>query len=128
MARITPTKKIASGLFGNFSIINNAIDAVSKKDNGKRYIFIDTFVDNRYYVVKILDSGGGISENIMSKIFEPYFTTKHKFVGTGVGLYMTHQILTEHIPGKVEVANKEYEYKGFKLVGAEFVIKIPIKV
>ena len=41
---------------------------------------------------------------------------------------MTHQILTEHIPGKIFVENKEYEYDGKKLKGAEFVIKIPINI
>ena len=110
------------------NIINNAKDAIKGNNIENRYIFINTYLQDKYYVIKILDSGGGIPENIINRIFEPYFTTKHKSRGTGIGLYMTHQILTEHIPGKIEVTNKEYEYDGYKLKGAEFIIKIPLNL
>jgi signal transduction histidine kinase len=73
------------------------------------------------------DSGGGIDDDIINKVFEPYYTTKHQSRGTGIGLYMTHQIITKHLSGTIEVMNKEYIFRDKKLKGAEFSIKIPIK-
>ncbi len=61
-------------------------------------------------------------DSIMPKIFEPYFTTKHQSIGTGIGLSMTHKIITEHHKGRIEVHNEEYEYDGKNYKGAFFEI------
>ena len=64
--------------------------------------------------------------NIINKIFEPYFTTKHQSIGTGIGLYMTNQIISKHLKGMISVKNVNYAYENKKLFGCEFKISLPI--
>jgi signal transduction histidine kinase len=64
------------------------------------------------------DNGGEVPEDIMSKIFEPYFTTKHKSRGTGLGLSMSYKLATEALNGSLSVQNSQN--------GAIFTIKLPI--
>ena len=106
------------------NIINNARDAI--KDNVKRdddkYIFIQTSHNKNKFEISIKDSGGGISENIMHRIFEPYFTTKHQSVGTGIGLSMTYKMITERLNGTITAENEEYKYNNKNYKGACFKI------
>ena len=67
-----------------------------------------------------------MQEVFHKKIFEPYFTTKHQAQGTGIGLYMSHEIIKNTFKGAIDVHNVTYEYNDEKLFGAEFIIKIPI--
>ena len=101
------------------NIIANAMDAIvlSGVEYGEIMIAIDS--DDRYVTIIIDDNAGGIPEEIMDRIFEPYFTTKEKSNGTGIGLYMSKTIIEEHLNGKLEVDNA--------LSGASFKIKIPIE-
>ncbi len=103
------------------NIINNAKDAMVEKLSieDEKYIFINIVNQNEKYI-EFLDNGGGISDEVLPKIFESYFTTKPQDIGTGIGLSMTHQIVTEHHNAKIEVSNKEYEYNGNKCKGASF--------
>jgi signal transduction histidine kinase len=106
------------------NIINNGRDAIEEnveKDEDK-LIFISTIPSQEGFNVIIKDSGGGISQNVMDKIFEPYFTTKHQSVGTGIGLSMTYKIVTEHHNGTIDVFNEEYQYDGKNYKGACFTI------
>ena len=75
------------------NIINNARDALIGNEIGEKYIFIDAGKQNENTVISIYDNAGGIPEDIKEKIFEPYFTTKHQSQGTGIGLYMTGEII-----------------------------------
>ncbi|MFV0482054.1 MAG: ATP-binding protein, partial [Campylobacteraceae bacterium] len=68
--------------------------------------------------VRISDNAGGINEDVLDKIFEPYFTTKHASTDTGLGLYMTKMIVENSMSGKVSASNVDD--------GACFEIKIPI--
>jgi two-component system, NtrC family, C4-dicarboxylate transport sensor histidine kinase DctB len=107
------------------NILNNAKDELLKKDIEK-YIFIDAYKENQNYIINIKDNAGGISEEIIDRIFEPYFTTKHKSKGTGLGLYMCQEIMLKHINGTIRVFSEKYTYKDKEFLGARFEIVIPI--
>ncbi len=108
------------------NILNNSKDALINLSSEK-FIFIDIYKENEKLVIRIYDTGKGISENIIDRIFEPYFTTKHKSQGTGIGLYMTREIITKLLKGSIQVTNKEFIYKEKKYKGAEFIIEIDIQ-
>ena len=109
------------------NILNNAKDILQTKENQKRYIFIDIFKDNEFAIINIKDNAGGIPKNIINKIFDPYFTTKHKAQGTGIGLYMSKEMIHKHIKGSLEVENIKYTYNEIEYSCASFCIKIPLK-
>jgi PAS domain S-box-containing protein len=106
------------------NIISNSKDAFSiqKIDNEDKLIFITLKQDNNNIVITIKDNAGGIPKNILAKVFEPYFTTKHKSQGTGIGLYMTHEIVTKHMNGYLKVENENLIYNDNEYVGAKFTI------
>ncbi len=108
------------------NIYNNAKDAMVEKQEKDRYLFVDIQCNAKELVITLKDSGGGIKEDILEKIFEPYFTTKHKSKGTGLGLYITYTIITQHLHGTVSACTREYNYMNLRLIGAEFVITLPI--
>lgn len=105
------------------NIYNNALDAL-KERNHKRVIFISAKKDNDTVKIRIKDNAGGIPKQYMEKIFDPYFTTKHQSQGTGIGLYMTHQIIVKQLKGTITVENVEYDYNSEKYTGAEFTITL----
>ncbi len=106
------------------TIINNAIEQITlniesqkqAKDSGK--IDIDIEKDNKNVKIHISDNAGGIDQNIIAKIFNPYFTTKNDNGGSGIGLYMSKTILEKNFHGSVQVLNVAD--------GASFIITIPL--
>ncbi len=74
----------------------------------------------------IKDNAGGISNQAMPRIFEPYFTTKHKSVGTGIGLSMAYKIITEQHQASIEASNETFEYQKQTYTGACFTITFNI--
>jgi signal transduction histidine kinase len=108
------------------NIISNTIDATVLKNIQQRYLFIDIFEDNNNVVISIKDSAGGIPKDIINKIFDPYFTTKHKSNGTGIGLYMSEEIIVKHFYGEIIAQNITYEYENQELIGVEFKIILPL--
>ena len=87
-------------------ILNNAKDAlVANKKINDRKITITTKNDDNYIKLYFCDNAGGIRYEHMEKIFEPYFTTKHKTQGTGLGLYMAKMIIEEGLKGKMLAYN-----------------------
>jgi two-component system, NtrC family, sensor kinase len=110
------------------NIFKNAKDELIKlNQNQKRFIFIDGYKENSNYIIKIKDNAGGISPDIIEKIFEPYFTTKEELEGTGIGLYMSKQII-KGMRGIIKIRNAEYEYEGEKYKGAEFIISLQLNL
>lgn len=110
------------------NIISNSIDILKDKNIDSRYIYFKTKVLNNNLIITISDSGGGIDKKILNRVFEPYFTTKHKSQGTGIGLYMSLQIVTKHLHGKLSVKNSSFLQNGVEYFGAEFFINIPISI
>ena len=98
------------------NIINNAKDALNEKNPKERWVKVDLNKNDTNILITIEDSAGGVPENIIDKIFNPYFTTKHQTHGTGLGLHMTHKIVTESLGGTVDVKNTDS--------GALFTIKL----
>ena len=107
------------------NIFNNAKDAL-KNIKTNRYIFISYFMKDNNIVITFRDNGGGIPNDVLPHIFEPYFTTKHKSQGTGLGLHMTYNSIVNGMNGTIEAHNVDYEYNNEKLTGAEFIIKLSI--
>jgi len=66
-----------------------------------------------------------MDENVIQKVFEPYFTTKDKSQGTGIGLYMSQEIISRHMKGSLTVENITYEYQEISYTGALFRITLP---
>lgn len=107
------------------NIFNNSFDAFNDKQKEK-YIFISTIIEAENITVSFKDNAGGIPEDILPKIFDPYFTTKHKSQGTGLGLSMTYNLIVKGMKGHIVAHNVNYEYKGKKYKGAEFKISLPV--
>jgi len=98
------------------NLIKNAQDAhVEKKIEGA-FIEIETKCEDDKYILIVRDNAGGIPKKIIDKVFEPYFSTKLKKDGTGLGLYMSKTIIQQHCGGEIEVYNDE--------VGAVFKITL----
>ena len=106
------------------NLLNNARDALDVTENQRRLIFINTYSKDNILYLEIQDNAKGIPEDIIDRIFEPYFTTKHQSQGTGIGLYMSKEIIEKHLNGKLLVSNKEYVSDGIFYVGACFTIGI----
>ena len=104
------------------NLLNNSKDEFETKEFEKKYIFIDTKVTEDEVSVTVKDNAGGIDEKIIDKVFEPYFTTKLKSKGTGIGLYMSKQIIEKHMKGLISVSNEDYIYKEKNYKGARFLI------
>jgi len=90
------------------NILSNSKDALSQMNIKDKFIIIETQVVNNKIILIIKDSGLGIKDSLLSKVFEPYITTKHNSSGTGIGLYMTHQIITLHMKGTIYLENSTF--------------------
>jgi PAS domain S-box-containing protein len=101
------------------NILKNACDALNEKNIEEKNINISTIKDDDYVYIEIEDNAGGIPDNVIGKIFEPYFSTKTNKNGTGLGLYMCKTIVEHHSNGVISVKNTN--------IGAKFTIKLPIE-
>ncbi len=109
------------------NIYNNAKDALAEKNIKDKYIMINANILNDNLIIKIKDNALGIPEDIIEKIFDLYFTTKHRSQGTGLGLSMTYKLITEGMAGTITVNNVEFNYNNQLYYGAEFIISLPIE-
>ncbi|BAY30400.1 integral membrane sensor signal transduction histidine kinase [Nostoc carneum NIES-2107] len=112
------------------NILVNAIDAVEEantkrsnqqiKDNPSRITIRTSLIDSQWVQIAIADTGTGIPETARHNLFNPFFTTKPVNKGTGMGLSISYQIITEKHCGKLEYVSTSGE-------GTEFIIQIPIR-
>jgi PAS domain S-box-containing protein len=104
----TPVKILGKELMQVFlNILNNAKDALLMNQIKKPSIDIELFENSKFAQVTIKDNAGGIKEDILVKIFEPYFTTKNQKDGTGLGLYISKIIVEKHLKGHISASNTQ---------------------
>ena len=103
------------------NLLSNAKDALVQNEiiHKKAHLTLEETED--MFIIKLQDNAGGVSDEIKDKIFDPYFTTKHQSQGTGLGLYMSNQIILNHFHGLLNVVNVE-DTNG---IGACFFIQLP---
>lgn len=112
------------------NILNNARDIFKQRNiaDDDRFVFVSLKKKNKSIVLSIKDSGGGIEAEHINKVFEPYFSTKQALSGTGIGLYITHQIIITHFGGDIHVQNSHYKHNEKSYKGAEFIITLEDKI
>lgn len=98
------------------NVLNNAKNVLLERDIKDPNINIEIKEGENFAIVKIEDNGGGIDKKILDKIFEPYFTTRHKTQGIGIGLYMSKNIIENNMGGYINVRNTDF--------GACFILKV----
>jgi len=101
-----------------YNIINNTIDACEERtiQNGKMNIVIKKNVDNGKTRIEIADNAGGIDDDVLEKVFDPYYTTNVKARGKGVGLFMSKTIIETNMHGSIFVEKISD--------GAKFIIEV----
>ncbi|MBF0537906.1 MAG: PAS domain S-box protein [Nitrospirae bacterium] len=101
-----------------FNIINNIKDIFEERNINNGHINIRAYrnINNGRVMISIADNGGGMREDIKSRVFDPYFTTKHKSRGVGLGLYMARVMIEKNLNGSIVAQNTDN--------GAEFIIEI----
>jgi len=100
------------------NLLINAKDVLTGRGGDDPKITVSCRREDAFAVITIADNGGGIPEDIMDKIFEPYFSTKGPQGGSGIGLYMAKNIVENNMQGKLTVRNSAS--------GAEFRIELLI--
>lgn len=101
------------------NIMNNARDILMETKTVEPWVKVEMYKEDKKVTISVEDNGKGIPKEILAKIFEPYFTTKHKSSGTGLGLHMSYNIIHDSLEGELYVENTEN--------GAKFFIELPLK-
>ncbi len=81
--------------------------------------------NGKMILISVKDNGNGVPQNVIDKIFQPFFTTKPTGEGTGLGLSMSYDIITKGHGGEIKVQNHYSNEPGKEIVGAEFIIILP---
>ncbi len=89
------------------SILTNAKDALMERKTKEGRIDVTLSKHNGNITLAISDNAGGIEAEHMQKVFDPYFTTKHKSMGTGLGLYISKMIIEKNMGGTLRVENSD---------------------
>jgi len=107
------------------NIYNNAKDSLVELPEGSRIFIISAEQIDNSITINFQDSGLGIEDDALDKLFEPYFTTKHQKQGTGLGLHMTYNMIVHGMNGSIEAKNNKFNYKEKEYTGALFIISFP---
>ena len=102
------------------SILNNTKDAFNDNNIENKWMKYSVKKETNSFLIIIEDNAGGIPIDILDKIFNPYFTTKHQKQGTGIGLYNCYNIITKHLHGNIYAVNTD--------LGAKFTIELPYQI
>ncbi len=93
------------------NLFSNSKDALNETNPSVKLIEAIIYHDNSNGYIEVYDNGGGIREDVIDRIFEPYFTTKHRSAGTGIGLYMSGQIIEKQMGGEIVAQNCSHSFK-----------------
>jgi len=108
------------------NILNNSRDAMIEQNIEEKNVLFCLRQESRKIVIQINDNAGGLPEDIIEKIFDPYFTTKIGTKGTGLGLSMCKEIIEGHMSGTLSAANAHFEVDNKRFFGAQFTIELPL--
>lgn len=106
------------------NLLVNAAQAIPPGAADDNYVRVRAFSDDENVVIEVSDTGVGIPDDVLSKIYEPFFTTKSDRGGTGLGLSMVHNIVREH-GGRLEVDNHRKRGACFRVILAVAPIEMP---
>ncbi len=109
------------------NLLNNACEILIEREIAIKIIKIKVYKNDNNVIISVHDNGGGIPADIKEKVFEPYFTTKHKAQGTGIGLYTSYELIHLHMDGSITIDNELLSYGNKEYMGANFKIIIPQK-
>jgi C4-dicarboxylate-specific signal transduction histidine kinase len=101
------------------NMMSNSKDAFIANNIKDRKITIQIKKQDKTLLISHTDNAGGIPDDVIEHVFEPYFTTKHKSQGTGLGLYMSKMLIEDGMSGSIAVVNVNG--------GAKFVIEIDLE-
>ena len=104
------------------NILINSYEAFDRKKIENKKIEISLEKTNNFIYLKIIDNAGGIDPLIIDKLFDPYFTTKHNYQGTGLGLFICSRIIIDHFNGNITCKNIEINDEK----GCEILITFPL--
>jgi signal transduction histidine kinase len=107
------------------NLISNAKDALSENRIKSKVLMFDLIKNSSELLITVTDNAGGIPKSIIHTLFDTHVTTKEKEKGTGIGLYMSKQIV-EKLNGTISAENVEYTYLGKSQKGAKFTIALPL--
>ena len=99
------------------NLLKNAKEALVESNEAQKNIWITVLDAGDFVIFRVLDNGGGIKQEVLPRIFDPYFSTKEAQNGTGLGLYMCKTIIYKHLKGTVIAYNKDH--------GACFEVTLP---
>lgn len=109
------------------NLLKNSLDVLVENKPPAPRIKVTTERDDGVVRLCVEDNGGGMDDDVLHKIFQPYFSTKSKNTGTGLGLYMSKIIVENHCQGKIWGENRVENRFENKERGARFTIELPAK-
>lgn len=113
-------------MYTMINLLSNALFALTKVKSDNRYIFIEVEETETNIKISVKDSANGIPQTISNRIFEQYFSTKNLYEGSGLGLYMTKEVVEKKLLGTIEFQNETYTFENKNLTGAKFTLTLPI--
>ncbi len=98
------------------NLFSNSKDALQERENQVKNIeiIVKQNSESKNGEILVIDNGGGVPTEVIDRIFDPYFTTKHQSSGTGIGLYMSKEIIEKQMEGLIEIQNSSHTFLGDK--------------
>ena len=108
------------------NILKNSIEALKDYSRQEKLILISTSIQKDTLEITITDNAWGIEPEIISSVFDEFFTTKSEQGSTGLGLFLAKKIVNTKLKGTITVENKEFEYKNRNYKGASFTVSLSL--